>query len=99
MFEPVHGSAPDICGLNIANPIGQIWTAALMLEHLGHAEASPVVISAIELILSKARELWISEARQPPAKWVRRSSVETRPLGSESSVARRRALCGFGQGF
>src|SRR5438445_3653878 len=37
MFEPVHGSAPDIAGKNIANPIGQIWSGAMMLEHLGHA--------------------------------------------------------------
>src|SRR5579884_994086 len=39
MFEPVHGSAPDIAGKRIANPIGQIWSAAMMLEHLGHPEA------------------------------------------------------------
>jgi tartrate dehydrogenase/decarboxylase / D-malate dehydrogenase len=51
MFEPVHGSAPDIYGRNIANPIGQIWSAALMLEHLGHVEASRAVINAIELVL------------------------------------------------
>ena len=40
MFEPVHGSAPDIAGKGIANPIGQIWSGAMMLEHLGHAEAA-----------------------------------------------------------
>ena len=39
MFEPVHGSAPDIYGKGIANPIGQIWAGAMMLEHLGHADA------------------------------------------------------------
>ena len=38
MFEPVHGSAPDIAGKGIANPIAQIWTGAMMLEHLGHAD-------------------------------------------------------------
>ena len=43
MFEPVHGSAPDIAGRGIANPIGAIWTAAMMLEHLGHAEAAAEV--------------------------------------------------------
>jgi tartrate dehydrogenase/decarboxylase / D-malate dehydrogenase len=53
MFEPVHGSAPDICGLNIANPVGQIWSAALMLEHLGYAEASHAVVGAIERVLSE----------------------------------------------
>ena len=40
MFEPVHGSAPDIAGKGIANPIAQIWTGAMMLEHLGHPEAA-----------------------------------------------------------
>jgi len=51
MFEPVHGSAPDIFGRNIANPIGQIWSGAMMLEHLGHAEASAAVVAAIETVL------------------------------------------------
>ena len=40
MFEPVHGSAPDIAGQGIANPIGQIWSGAMMLEHLGHKDAA-----------------------------------------------------------
>ena len=51
MFEPVHGSAPDIAGKGIANPIGQIWAGAMMLEHLGHTEASTVIESAIETVL------------------------------------------------
>jgi tartrate dehydrogenase/decarboxylase/D-malate dehydrogenase len=48
MFEPVHGSAPDIAHLNIANPIAAIWSGAMMLEHLGEAAASRDVMSAIE---------------------------------------------------
>ena len=52
MFEPVHGSAPDIAGRNIANPIGQIWSGAMMLDHLGHPEAAAAVIAAIEEVLS-----------------------------------------------
>jgi tartrate dehydrogenase/decarboxylase / D-malate dehydrogenase len=48
MFEPVHGSAPDIAGLGIANPIGQIWSGAMMLEHLGEAEAAASIVKAIE---------------------------------------------------
>ncbi|MDQ2682420.1 MAG: tartrate dehydrogenase [Chloroflexota bacterium] len=48
MFEPVHGSAPDIAGKGIANPIGQIWSAALMLEHLGFPEWAAAVVRAIE---------------------------------------------------
>jgi len=53
MFEPVHGSAPDIYGQNIANPIGQIWSGAMMLEHLGHGEAGRAVVAAIETVLRK----------------------------------------------
>jgi tartrate dehydrogenase/decarboxylase / D-malate dehydrogenase len=53
MFEPVHGSAPDIYGLRIANPVGQIWSAALMLDHLGYPDAARAVINAIELVLSE----------------------------------------------
>lgn len=48
MFEPVHGSAPDIAGRGIANPIGQIWSGAMMLEHLGHPEAAALIMTAIE---------------------------------------------------
>ncbi|UHL66405.1 tartrate dehydrogenase [Paralcaligenes sp. KSB-10] len=54
MFEPVHGSAPDIAGQEIANPVGQIWSAAMMLEHLGETEAAKAIMRAIELVLSEA---------------------------------------------
>jgi tartrate dehydrogenase/decarboxylase / D-malate dehydrogenase len=54
MFEPVHGSAPDIAGKGIANPIGQIWSGAMMLEHLGHREAAQVVERAIEATLRES---------------------------------------------
>jgi tartrate dehydrogenase/decarboxylase / D-malate dehydrogenase len=53
MFEPVHGSAPDIAGKGIANPIGQIWSAAMMLEHFGEMNAGKAVLGAIERVLSK----------------------------------------------
>ena len=52
LFEPVHGSAPDIAGKGIANPIGQIWAGAMMLEHLGHQEAAQGIMSAIEAVLT-----------------------------------------------
>jgi tartrate dehydrogenase/decarboxylase/D-malate dehydrogenase len=52
MFEPVHGSAPDIAGRGIANPIGQIWSGAMMLEHLGEDEAARAVVHAIERVLA-----------------------------------------------
>lgn len=54
MFEPVHGSAPDIAGKGIANPIGQIWSGAMMLEHLGHQAAADDIVTAIETVLSEA---------------------------------------------
>jgi tartrate dehydrogenase/decarboxylase/D-malate dehydrogenase len=51
LFEPVHGSAPDIAGKGLANPIGQIWCGAMMLEHFGHAEAGAAIVRAIETVL------------------------------------------------
>ncbi len=51
MFEPVHGSAPDIAGQGICNPIGQVWSGAMMLDHLGEPEAAAAVIRAIETLL------------------------------------------------
>jgi tartrate dehydrogenase/decarboxylase/D-malate dehydrogenase len=59
MFEPVHGSAPDIAGKGIANPIGQIWSGAMMLRHLGAPEAADAVENAIAEVLAK------SQARTP----------------------------------
>jgi tartrate dehydrogenase/decarboxylase / D-malate dehydrogenase len=52
LFEPVHGSAPDIAGKGIANPIGQIWSGAMMLEFLGHKAAHDAIMSAIERVLA-----------------------------------------------
>jgi tartrate dehydrogenase/decarboxylase/D-malate dehydrogenase len=52
LFEPVHGSAPDIAGQNVANPIGQIWSGALMLDFLGYRAAHDAVLQAIEQALA-----------------------------------------------
>ena len=52
LFEPVHGSAPDIAGKGIANPVGQIWSAAMMLEHLGETDAAAAIMRAIEQVLA-----------------------------------------------
>ena len=52
MFEPVHGSAPDIAGKGIANPIGQIWSGAMLLRHLGESEAADAVETAIATVLA-----------------------------------------------
>ncbi|MDQ0865077.1 tartrate dehydrogenase [Arthrobacter globiformis] len=51
LFEPVHGSAPDIAGKGLANPVGQIWSGAMMLEHLGHPEAAAHLQAAFESAL------------------------------------------------
>jgi tartrate dehydrogenase/decarboxylase/D-malate dehydrogenase len=55
MFEPVHGSAPDIAGKAIANPIAQIWTGAMMLDHLGHEDAGRAVVTAIERVVKEGK--------------------------------------------
>jgi tartrate dehydrogenase/decarboxylase/D-malate dehydrogenase len=55
MFEPVHGSAPDIAGKGIANPIGQIWSGAMMLRHLGVSEAADAIESSIAEVLAEGK--------------------------------------------
>jgi tartrate dehydrogenase/decarboxylase/D-malate dehydrogenase len=57
MFEPVHGSAPDIAGKGIANPIAQIWSGAMLLEHLGHADAAQSIVAAFTRVLGDGRLL------------------------------------------
>ena len=52
MFEPVHGSAPDIYGQKISNPIGAIWAGAMMLQHLGHRDAHDSIMGAVERVLT-----------------------------------------------
>jgi tartrate dehydrogenase/decarboxylase/D-malate dehydrogenase len=56
MFEPIHGSAPDICGKGIANPIGAIWAGALMLEHLGLHDAHDRIVKAIERVVASGKD-------------------------------------------
>jgi tartrate dehydrogenase/decarboxylase/D-malate dehydrogenase len=60
MFEPVHGSAPDIAGQGLANPVGQMWAAGLMLDHLGQPAASSALTASFESVLAagtKTRDL------------------------------------------
>ena len=54
MFEPVHGSAPDIAGTGTANPLAAIWAGALMLDHLGESEAHDRIVGAIMRVLAAA---------------------------------------------
>jgi tartrate dehydrogenase/decarboxylase/D-malate dehydrogenase len=57
LFEPVHGSAPDIAGKGIANPIAAIWAASMMLDHLGHADAAQLLLAAINAVTAAGRVL------------------------------------------
>jgi len=57
MFEPIHGSAPDIAGKGIANPIGAIWAGALMLNHLGHRDLHDKVVTALERVVASGKTL------------------------------------------
>ncbi|MGY0613623.1 tartrate dehydrogenase [Vibrio sp. FJH11] len=57
MFEPVHGSAPDIYGKNIANPIGTIWAGAMMLDHLGLSKEHDIILKAMENVIREGNSL------------------------------------------
>jgi len=57
LFEPVHGSAPDIAGRGIANPIAAIWAASMMLDHLGHEDAGALILRAIEAVTAERKAL------------------------------------------
>jgi len=55
MFEPIHGSAPDIMGKGVANPIGAIWAGAMMLDHLGHRDLHDRIVGAIERVIASGK--------------------------------------------
>ena len=55
MFEPIHGSAPDIAGKGIANPVGAIWAGAMMLDHLGERAAHDRIVSSIGRVFADGR--------------------------------------------
>ena len=72
LFEPVHGSAPDIAGKGIANPIGQIWSGAMMLDHLGHAAAHDAIVRAIEKVTAEGpRTPDMGAGRRPLPMWAK----------------------------
>jgi tartrate dehydrogenase/decarboxylase/D-malate dehydrogenase len=56
MFEPIHGSAPDIAGKGIANPIGAVWAGAMMLDHLGHTDVHDRILSAVERVVASGKD-------------------------------------------
>ena len=93
LFEPVHGSAPDIYGKGIANPVGQIWSGAMMLEHLGHPDAAKAIVDAVEEILvegPRTRDVGgkakTSVSSAPPS--LQQSKLSGRPLHAPASGAR-----------
>jgi tartrate dehydrogenase/decarboxylase/D-malate dehydrogenase len=55
MFEPIHGSAPDIAGKGIANPIGAVWAGAMMLDHLGHRDLHDRILAAVERVVASGK--------------------------------------------
>ncbi len=78
LFEPVHGSAPDIAGRFVANPIGQVWSVAMMLDFLGHRDAHDAIVAAIERVLSDP---------QAPRTADLGGSAGTRDLGAAIAAA------------
>ncbi|ADG07678.1 tartrate dehydrogenase [Kyrpidia tusciae] len=86
MFEPVHGSAPDIAGKGIANPIAAIWSGAMMLEHLGHPEPAAEVVRAIEQVLAEGRvwtrDLGGTASTEEVGDAVVRALEHPRPVGA-----------------
>ena len=91
MFEPVHGSAPDIAGKNIANPIGQIWSGAMMLEHLGAKDAAEAIVAAIERVLASGENLTPRHGRHGFDHGARRRRS---PMRFQCDPAERRAAHG-----
>ena len=91
LFEPVHGSAPDIAGKGIANPVGQIWSGSMLLDHLGYEDAGAAVLGAVERVLAGGP----GEAPLTPdlggaqqlANWATRSSKRSEPVRSGGSAA------------
>ena len=96
MFEPVHGSAPDIAGQGIANPIGAIWSGAMMLDHLGHAEAAAEVVAAIAAVLARGRRAHRRPGRHAATAEVTAATIDAvgnvreRPVAPASGAGRRR---------
>jgi tartrate dehydrogenase/decarboxylase/D-malate dehydrogenase len=77
MFEPIHGSAPDIAGKGIANPIGAIWAGAMMLDHLGHRDLHDRIVAAIERVVGNGK------VRTPDLGGSARTSAVTDAIVSE----------------
>lgn len=84
MFEPVHGSAPDIAGQGIANPVGQLWAAAMMLQHLGETEAADRLTAAFESALAAGVRTRDLGGKATTAEFTEAVLVRCRDAGEES---------------
>ncbi|MGB2627499.1 MAG: tartrate dehydrogenase, partial [Candidatus Acidiferrum sp.] len=84
MFEPVHGSAPDIAGKGIANPIGQIWSGAMMLQHLGEAKAARAIEQALEAVLARSEVLTPDLGGKASTRQVGDAIAQQIPVAAES---------------
>ena len=84
LFEPVHGSGPVIAGKGMANPVGQIWSAAMMLEHLGETTAAAAIVAAFESVLADGGDALTRDRAVPPAPNPR---APRSPTGCGSSSA------------
>jgi tartrate dehydrogenase/decarboxylase/D-malate dehydrogenase len=82
MFEPIHGSAPDIAGRGIANPIAAIWAGALMLDHLGEGAAHDRIVAAITRILAEGgfAHAGPRRTRHGRTRWRARFATRSDPL-------------------
>lgn len=87
MFEPVHGSAPDIAGQGIANPVGQLWAAAMMLQHLGETEAADRLTAAFESALAAGVRTRDLGGKATTAEFTEAVLVRCRDAGEESFAA------------
>ncbi len=93
MFEPIHGSAPKYKGQNKVNPIATIWAGALLLEHLGQAEAAKDIVSAIERNLFEGKNKDVRPGRK--LNHLRGGLGDSPPSGTCLSPTREKALCGI----
>ncbi len=92
LFEPVHGSAPDIAGQGIANPIGQIWCASMMLDHLGEPAAAAAVLGAIEAVLERGGDILTPDMGGTGSTTALGDAIADRLTGADRPA--RRALAG-----
>jgi tartrate dehydrogenase/decarboxylase / D-malate dehydrogenase len=99
MFEPVHGSTPDIAGQGLANPVGQMWAAAMMLDHLGQPAAASALVDGFESALAagvRTRDLGGTASTADFASAVLRNCSPVEPTATAPRPGERRGSIGWG---